>query len=103
MALTVTGGMNAVERIRARLFARPEIKYTEQPNRIDVHPSDESGFSVGLQITPTTFTVNLRAGTRSSHRKAKRSTVLLSDCHRIAGWRFLLAARHKRSGSLKAS
>jgi hypothetical protein len=50
--------MTAIERIKARLSAHPEIKYSEGPNEIDVKPSENSGFSVGFRITPTGFTVN---------------------------------------------
>ena len=50
--------MTAIERIRARLSAYPEIKYSEGPNGIEVQPPDNSGFSVGFRIKPTGFTVN---------------------------------------------
>ena len=51
--------MTAIERIKARLSAYPEIKYSERPNEIDVKPPDSSRFSVGFRITPTGFTVNV--------------------------------------------
>jgi hypothetical protein len=50
--------MTAIERIKARLSAHPEIRYSEGPNEIDITPPDSSGFSVGFRITPTGFTVN---------------------------------------------
>jgi len=50
--------MTAIEKIKARLSAHPEIRYSESPNEIDVIPPDSSGFSVGFRIIPTGFTVN---------------------------------------------
>jgi hypothetical protein len=50
--------MTAIERIKARLSAHPEITYSEGQNEIDVIPPDSSGFSVGFRIIPTGFTVN---------------------------------------------
>ncbi len=50
--------MTAIEKIKARLSAHPEIRYSEGPNEIDVIPPDSSGFSVGFRIIPTGFTVN---------------------------------------------
>lgn len=50
--------MTAIERIRARLSAYPEVNYSEGPNEIDVKPSASSGFAVGFRITPQGFTVN---------------------------------------------
>jgi hypothetical protein len=50
--------MTAIEKIKARLSAYPEIKYSEGANEIEVHPSDNLGFSVGFRITPTGFKVN---------------------------------------------
>jgi hypothetical protein len=52
--------MTAIERIKARFSAHPEIKYSEGPNEIDVKPSENSGFSVGFRNTPTGFTVNFQ-------------------------------------------
>ena len=50
--------MTAIERIKGKLSAHPEMRYSEGPNEIDVKPPDSSGFSVGFRITPTGFTVN---------------------------------------------
>jgi hypothetical protein len=50
--------MTAIDRIKAKLSAHPEIRYSEGPNEIDVKPPDSSGFSVGFRIIPTGFTVN---------------------------------------------
>jgi hypothetical protein len=49
--------MNAIEKIKAKLAAYPDVRYSERPNRIDVHPKDQSGFAVRLQITTSGFTV----------------------------------------------
>ena len=50
--------MNAIEKIKAKLSAYPDVRYSEHPNQIEVHPRDQSGFTVGLQITPAGFTVH---------------------------------------------
>jgi hypothetical protein len=50
--------MNAIEKIKAKLSAYPDLRYSERPNQIEVHPRDQSGFTVGLQITPAGFTVH---------------------------------------------
>ena len=40
--------MTAIERIKTRLSAHPEIRYSEGPNEIDVKPPDSSGVQRGL-------------------------------------------------------
>ena len=50
--------MTAIEKIKARLSAHPEIRYSEGPNEIDVKPPDSSGFRVGFRTTTTGFPVN---------------------------------------------
>ena len=52
--------MTAIEKIKARLSAHPEIRYSEGLNEIDVMPPDSSGFSVGFRVIPTGFTVNVK-------------------------------------------
>jgi hypothetical protein len=66
--------MNAIEKIKAKLAAYPDVRYSERPNRIDVHPKDQSGFAVRLQITTSGFSlISLTAGTKSSRLKTKHS------------------------------
>ena len=50
--------MTAIDKIKAMLSAYPEIKYSEGPSGLEVRPSDNFGFSVGVRIKPTGFTVN---------------------------------------------
>jgi hypothetical protein len=49
--------MNAIEKVKAKLSAYPEIRYSEGPDLIEVHPRDPSGFTVGLIIGRRGFTV----------------------------------------------
>jgi hypothetical protein len=49
--------MNAIQKIKAKLSAYPDVQYSESANGIEVHPKDRSGFTVGLRITPSGFTV----------------------------------------------
>ena len=50
--------MNAIQKIKAKLSAYPDIQYSESADGIVVHPRDRSGFTVGLRITPSGFTVH---------------------------------------------
>jgi hypothetical protein len=50
--------MNAIQKIKTKLSAYPDVQYSESADGIDVHPRDQSGFTVGLRITPSGFTVN---------------------------------------------
>jgi hypothetical protein len=50
--------MNAIEKIKERLSAYADVRYTAGPGRITVHPRDGNGFTVGLRITTTALTVN---------------------------------------------
>jgi hypothetical protein len=49
--------MNAIQKIKAKLSVS-DVQYSESADRIEVHPRDRSGFTVGLRITPSGFTVN---------------------------------------------
>ena len=49
--------MNAIDKIKARLAAYPDVRYSERENEIEVHPRDPSGFTVTLRITAAGFTV----------------------------------------------
>lgn len=49
--------MNAIEKIKAKLSAYPDVRYSETADEIEVHPRDQSGFTVGLRMTPSGFTV----------------------------------------------
>jgi hypothetical protein len=44
--------MNTIEKIKAKLSAYPDVRYSESADQIEVHPRDPSGFTVGLRITP---------------------------------------------------
>ena len=50
--------MNAIQKIKTKLSAHPDVQYSESADGIEVHPRDQSGFTVGLRITPSRFTVN---------------------------------------------
>jgi hypothetical protein len=50
--------MNAIEKIKVKLSASPDVRYSERLNEIKVHPRDRSGFKVGLQITTGGYTVH---------------------------------------------
>ena len=50
--------MNPIAKIKAKLSAHPAVRYSERADGIDVHPRDASGFTVGLLITSSGFTVN---------------------------------------------
>ncbi len=49
--------MNAIEKIKAKLSAYSDVHYSESADGIEVHPRDPSGFTVGLRMTPSGFTV----------------------------------------------
>ena len=49
--------MNAIQKIKAKLSAYPDVQYSESANGIEVHPRDRSGFTVGLRILTSGFTV----------------------------------------------
>ena len=50
--------MNAIEKIKAKLSAYPDVRYSESPDHIEVHPGDPAGFTVALRITRPGFTVS---------------------------------------------
>jgi hypothetical protein len=50
--------MNAIQKIKTKLLAYPDVQYSESADGIEVHPGSQSGFTVGLRITPSGFTVN---------------------------------------------
>lgn len=50
--------MDAIQKIKAKLSKYPDVQYSESADGIEVHPRDQSGFTVGLSITPSGFTVN---------------------------------------------
>jgi len=50
--------MDAIDEIREKLAKYPSVRYTESPTSIEVHPGDESGFSVRLHIENGSFTVH---------------------------------------------
>lgn len=50
--------MNAIQKIKTKLSAYPDVQYSESADGIEVHPKDQSGFTVGLRITRSGFTVN---------------------------------------------
>src|SRR5688572_23362602 len=95
--------MTAIERIKARLSAHPEIRYSEGQNEIDVRPSDRSGFSVGFRITPTGFTVNFEGWHEEFTSEDEALDCFAFGCRRIAGWPLFFGATLKRNGSSKTS
>jgi hypothetical protein len=50
--------MNAIEKIKAKLSAYPDVQYSDSADEIEVHPRDQSEFTIGLRITPSGFTVH---------------------------------------------
>ncbi len=50
--------MNAIEKIEARLAQHPGVRWSVTPTSIEVHPADESGFAVGLRLSPAGLTVH---------------------------------------------
>jgi hypothetical protein len=50
--------MNAIQKIKTKLSAYPDVQYSESADGIEVHPRNQFGFTVGLRITPSGFTVN---------------------------------------------
>jgi hypothetical protein len=50
--------MNAIQKIKAKVSRYPDVRYSESADEIEVHPRDQSGFTVGLRITPSGFTVH---------------------------------------------
>jgi hypothetical protein len=50
--------MNAIQKIKTKLSAYRDVQYSESADGIEVHPRNQSGFTVGLCITPSGFTVN---------------------------------------------
>jgi hypothetical protein len=55
--------MNAIQKIKTKLSAYPEVEYSESASGIEVHPRDQSGFTVGLRITPSGFAVRRESST----------------------------------------
>ena len=49
--------MNAIQKIKTKLSAYPDVRYSQSADGIEVHPRDQSGFTVGLRVTPSGFTV----------------------------------------------
>lgn len=49
--------MNVIEKVKASLAKYAGIRYLETPNKIEVHPADESGFTVGLLASRSRYTV----------------------------------------------
>jgi hypothetical protein len=50
--------VNVIQKIKTKLSAYPDIRYLENADGIEVHPRDQSGFTVGLRITASGFTVH---------------------------------------------
>lgn len=50
--------MLVFDTIKAKLTGYQEVRYSETPRSFKVHPADESGFTVGLELSRTRVTVN---------------------------------------------
>ena len=50
--------MNAIQKIKTKLSAYADVQYSESADAIEVHPRDQSGFTVDLRMTLSGFTVN---------------------------------------------
>lgn len=53
--------MSAIERIKAKLAKYPDVRYSETAKGIEIHPRDETGFTVGLQSRDAGYTVHFDA------------------------------------------
>jgi hypothetical protein len=52
------GLMSAIETIKQKLRAYPDLKFSEGANRITIHPASEDGFAVSLEVRQNTFAVS---------------------------------------------
>ena len=43
--------MSVIDQIKAKLAKYPQLRYTETGTSIEVQPEDETGFTVGLDVT----------------------------------------------------
>lgn len=50
--------MDAIQEIKEKLARYPTARYTESATSIEVHPEDETGFSVGLHLEDGSFAVH---------------------------------------------
>jgi hypothetical protein len=69
--------MNAIQKIKAKVSRYPDVRYSESADEIEVHPRDQSGFTVGLRITPSGFTVHFEGWLARGVHVRERSTRLL--------------------------
>jgi hypothetical protein len=49
--------MNVIEEVKTRLSKYPDTRYSETPESIEIHPANDSGFSVGLMVSGGRYTV----------------------------------------------
>lgn len=49
--------MDVIDEVKARLAKYPDVRYSESADSIEVQPSDESGFAVGLRVREGGLTV----------------------------------------------
>ena len=49
--------MGVIEDVKAKLVRYPKARYSETPDSIEVHPADDAGFAVSLQVRGEQFTV----------------------------------------------
>jgi hypothetical protein len=49
--------MDPIAQLKTRLEEYPSVRYRESQNSLEVEPVDDSGFSVGLQVSDGRFTV----------------------------------------------
>ena len=47
-----------IREVKEKLAKYPAARYTESPTSIEVHPQDDSGFSVSLHLENSSFTVH---------------------------------------------
>jgi hypothetical protein len=52
------GQMSAIEAIKQKLRAYPDLRFSEGANWITIHPASEDGFSVSLEVRQNTFTAS---------------------------------------------
>jgi hypothetical protein len=50
--------MEIIDRIKVALAESPGLRFSETSGSIEVHPRDEHGFTVGLQVEPGGFRVH---------------------------------------------
>ena len=95
--------MNAIQKIKAKLSAYPDVRYSESADGIEVHPRDQSGFTVGLRMTPSGFTVNFEGWHEEFTSEDEALDCFALGSRRNAAWLSFFVAIQRPSGWSKDS